>query len=266
MPAIVPRFSPLTAHARKAQLSLLVQTSSENGSEVDNLYATSTLEYGDEFDHTSNVPHSVSTASETPDWHEHQYSDFWPCGFHINEWFRIWTGEEHNIDPFLVYGINLCKGNLTPWFHEYEFKGIRWRLMIDHRLPRDDMPTFVEGMILNFQDCTNWSYRYIVDHCAYQDDVNAYLKIICYTHDRRACESWSQYPPILLAVPLYLSNVRMHPNTPRLVVDKVEVQIESPQHPSYLYRTVHKLRRITGSDTRKGIRQRIWNFVCFWNN
>ena len=144
MPAIVPCFSPLTSFARKAQSTTLVRPSSllsyanentgNSGIEADDFnesHATST-EYGYEYEYTSNIPQSISTSSELPAWHEHQYNDLWPCGFHEEDWFQIWTSEEHFIDPFLVYGINLHKGNFTPWFHEYDFRGIRWRLMIDH--------------------------------------------------------------------------------------------------------------------------------------
>ena len=126
------------------------------------------------------------------------------------------------------------------------------------------MPIFIKGMIINFQNCTNWHYRYIVDHCAHQDDINAYLKIICYTQDRRTCESWSQHPPILLAVPLSQSKVRMHPNAPTSITC-TESQDELPcpaSHSNSFSYTFQGLRNAAGEVTRVG--QKVFNFLHFW--
>ena len=114
-----------------------------------------------------------------------------------------------------MHALNIWTGQCTPWTHEHNFMGIQWRLVIYHRLPLDNLPIFQEGMIILIQNVNHRNYQYVVDHCAHEDEVNTYLKLVCYKRNRRFCTSWSRYPPIILAVPLHYSQVRMHDNVYR---------------------------------------------------
>lgn len=157
-------------------------------------------------------PFNEIRGHEVPLCHAPQYADQWPVGFRQPNrlWWQIWNGQQFELDSFLRYGTTKT-GKGTPWIHEPDFRGVKCRLTIDHQ-KLEGLPTFTEGMIVK---CRQWNYdtrRYIIDHCAGKDDINAYLKVICYdeyhnTYDIRFC-----YPPIILAVPLSHSNVRNHPN------------------------------------------------------
>ena len=166
----------------------------------------------DNFEYPSVIPLDSNPNLELPDWHEPHYADQPPIGFDEDEWPHIWNSHQYGIDRFLVYGSNLWGGYSTPWFQEYEFMGIRWRLLVDRGKAPDQIPYFTRGMVLLFQDCNNQNHRYIIDHCAYRDEANAYLKVICFDQHRRFCASWSKYPPIILVVPIDRCKVRMHPN------------------------------------------------------
>ena len=120
-----------------------------------------------------------SPGQEIPFFHAPQYADQWPIGFmQPEQWRRIWNGQQFELDPFLQYG-RMETGRETPWIHELVFKGVKYHLTIDHQ-KLEGLPTFTEGMVVK---CRQWNcntQRYIIDHCAYKDDVNAYLKMICY--------------------------------------------------------------------------------------
>jgi len=160
-------------------------------------------------------PISVSLAYEIPlTIPEPQYADHWPIGFiQTGQWPHIWRGAENNIDRYLRYGRHMRTGDNVFWTPETQFKGIRWRLVIDSRKDLHSLPIFVEGMTLSFQHCNTRNFRYIIDHCAYKDEVSAYLKVFCFRFDHYICESWTSCPPIILAVPLTHCNVRDHPNS-----------------------------------------------------
>ena len=166
----------------------------------------------DNLEYSSVVPSNSKKSLELPDWHEPRYADHPPIGFDEAEWPRVWSGHQREMDQFLVYGLNLWGGYPTPWFQEYEFMGVQWRLLVDHHLAHDRIPIFTQGMVLLFQNCNNQKYRYIIDHCAHRDETKAYLKVICFNSKRQFCASWSLYPPIILVVPINRCNVRMHPN------------------------------------------------------
>jgi hypothetical protein len=252
--------APLTTYAKGQQIRpLILETltttfgrctaATNSGSEAHNLGEgrVTIAEYNTNNTNFFSIVPNSSPIFETPEWHEPQFADWWPIGFsNAEEWQSIWNSHEVAIDSFLMRGLNLGTGTLTPWFREYDFKGIRWRLAVDHRLPLNELPVLTEGMVLSIQDCNNRYLRYVVDHCAHKDDINAYIKIVCFTQSRRFCDSWSKFPPIILAVPLSHCNVRPHPNT--IATTSYEIHEPDPR----LHRM---LRSIPKKDKFLGIRK-----------
>jgi hypothetical protein len=76
----------------------------------------------------------------------------------------------------------------------------------------DDLPMFTHGKKISFMNCNGFDYQYIIDHCVYEDEYYAYLKVICFDSCQFHYDTWSTRPPLILAVPLTHSDVRMHPN------------------------------------------------------
>jgi hypothetical protein len=206
----VQQMQPLVVSDSTSSLAFKPAIDSEN--EIPGLDQTPTEYDPDDLATFSVIPAVSLPTYDFPDWHEPQYADQIPIGFRRRDWSDIWHGPCHDIDKFLMRALNIWTGQYTPWIHEHDFMGIQWRLVIDHRLPLDDLPIFQEGMIISIQNVNHRNYQYVVDHCAHEDEVNAYLKLVCYKRNRRFCTSWSRYPPIILAVPLHYSQVRMHDN------------------------------------------------------
>jgi len=169
----------------------------------------------DKYEPLSIFPIGVPQAFEIPSIPlESHYADQWPIGFvQGGQWSRIWSGTEYEIDRYLRHGRIMHTGENVPWTPETQFKGVRWRLVIDLRKNLHDLPIFTDGMIISFQNCNTQEYHYIIDHCAYQDELFAYLKVFCFRSDHYVCETWTSCPPIILAVPLTHCDVRNHPNT-----------------------------------------------------
>jgi hypothetical protein len=67
-------------------------------------------------------------------------------------------------------------------------------------------------MILSCQNWNTHRHKYIIDHCVYKDDLNAYLKVICYDERQNEYDSRFSRPPLIFAVPLAQCHVREHPN------------------------------------------------------
>lgn len=157
-------------------------------------------------------PSPLLPANEISVCHSPQYADQWPIGFQQpGEWMRIWNGRPYEIDRYIRYGIDNA-GEDVPWAHETQFKGTPYRLAIEHRWTPKELPTFTHGMIIS---CRNWNtkrHKYIIDHTVYQDELNAYLKIICFDEMQYAYDNRFTRPPLILAVPLAYSNARLHPN------------------------------------------------------
>ncbi len=144
--------------------------------------------------------------------HKPQYADQWPIGFHRpGEWAHIWNGRPYEIDRHIRYGIDNT-GDEVPWTHETEFKGASYRLAVDHRQTSANLPILTHGMIISFRNWNTETHKYIIDHCVYRDELNAYLKIVCYDNMQYAYDNRFTRPPLILAVPLAHSNAREHPN------------------------------------------------------
>lgn len=145
-----------------------------------------------------------------PKHHDPRFIDRWPLGFSDTNWTQVWNGREHKIDQYLRQARSIYDGSMLPWTHEYDHKGAPYRLTINHHHPLDGLPMFTQGMIISFLDCNGRDNRYIIDHCTYQDDLNAYLKVICFDSDQSHFDTNSYRPPLILVVPLKFCNVRPH--------------------------------------------------------
>ena len=156
-----------------------------------------------------------------------QYEDYSPIGFLPEEWPRVWNGLPVSLEPYLRHGRLNFQSKRIPWFHECEFRGASFRLTIDHNIPRDSLPIFTHGMILSYRDWNSTTHKYIINHCTHKDDLNAYLKIVCYDNERYAYNIQFTRPPLILAVPLAHSQVRTHPNAPSSLPPKSIVKRQS---------------------------------------
>jgi hypothetical protein len=148
-------------------------------------------------------------------------ADPWPVGFQEEEWDEIWNSAAVTIDPFL------CRYEYTNPLKqlavsERQFKGAPWRLTIDPSKNRTRIPTFVHGTTLSYLNCSRRNARYIIDHCAFQDDSTAYLRVLCYSSRKRIYDAQSRYPPFILAVPTQYCNVRIHPDFENIVIPTPE--------------------------------------------
>ena len=158
-------------------------------------------------------PMAIPHAYQIPFYHEPQYADHWPIGFlGTHRWTDVWHGQECNIEPYLHMHRNIKTGVLAPWTLETKFKGARWRLTISKNRDLSNMPNFREGMIISFRHCNNANFRYIIDHCVFEDELRAYLKVLCFRIDHHVCDIWTPRPPIILEIPIVHCNVRDHPN------------------------------------------------------
>jgi hypothetical protein len=157
-------------------------------------------------------PEPLRPAREIIARHSPQYADQWALGFEPSDWPRIWNGQAIEIDRFLRYGRNLITGVETPWVHETDYRGVSFRLTIDHQRIHENMPVFVQGMILSCRDWNTHTHKYIIDHCIYKDDLNAYLKVVCYDESQNEYDSRFTRPPLIFAIPLVHCHVREHPN------------------------------------------------------
>ncbi len=149
---------------------------------------------------------------------EPHYADQWPIGF-ADDKDHVWNGRQYKIDNFLEYGRTIQDGTRMPWTPEYLFKGAAYRLTIDLRKSLIGLPIFMHGTIISVRNWNCHKYRYIVDHCVYEDKVTAYLKVICFDSCDFAHDIRSLRPPLILAVPLSHCNVRSHLNLMKISAD-----------------------------------------------
>ena len=148
-------------------------------------------------------------------------ADLWPVGFKEEEWEDIWNSAAVTIDSFL------CRYEHTNPLKqlavsEPQFKGAPWRLTIDPSKNRTRIPIFVHGTTISYHNCSRRNARYIIDHCAFQDDSTAYLRVLCYTSRTKIYDAQSRYPPFILAVPKQYCNVRFHPDLENIIVPTSE--------------------------------------------
>jgi hypothetical protein len=141
-----------------------------------------------------------------------QQADHWPIGFHDTiDWARIWNGPQHRLDRFLRYA-HTADDSRIPWTYENTFKGAWFRITIDHRKSLTDLPNLMHGDVISIQNWNCDQSRYIVDHCVYHDDMNAYLKVYAFTPQSQIYDISSLRPPLVLALPLDYCSTRVHPN------------------------------------------------------
>jgi hypothetical protein len=145
--------------------------------------------------------------------HNPHFADHWPLGFVNEDWNQIWNGQEHKIDKYLRQARSIYDGTLLPWTHEYEYKGVPFRLMIDHQHTLDGLPIFTHGMIISFLDCNGRDNRYIINHGVYQDDLNMHIKVVCFNSEQSHFDTTSHRPPLILVAPLNHCNIRPHINS-----------------------------------------------------
>jgi len=148
----------------------------------------------------------------TPRRHDPRLGDYWPLGFLEADWDQTWHGREHKIDLYLRQARSIYDGSMLPWTHEYEYKGAPYRLTIDHQRSLDGLPVLTHGMVISFLNCNSGNNRYIIDHCVHQDDLNAYLKVVCFSFDQSHFDIGSYRPPLILVAPLKHCKVRPHVN------------------------------------------------------
>jgi len=144
--------------------------------------------------------------------HFPHFADQSPLGFSKEEWERVWKATEINLDTYLRYTRVGQDDTLVPWTNEYDYHGVNHRLTIDHNGSLDGLPKFMHGTSIVFRNCNGRNFRYVVDHCVKQDDMYAYLKIICFDSSQRRYTICSYRPPLILIIPKRLCKVRLHPN------------------------------------------------------
>jgi hypothetical protein len=111
---------------------------------------------------------------------------------------------------------------------EVQFKGAPYRLTLDPGCNVTNTPCFTHGMTISYRNFNTQSHRYVIDHCAYHDETTAYLRVLCFTSNRKTCGPQTEFPPLILAIPKELCNARTHPDIENTVMFK------SPP-PSFLY-------------------------------
>ncbi len=156
------------------------------------------------------------------------FSDHWAVGFSNSEWFRIWNGQKHRLDPYLRYQRSIRDGAAVPWTYEHTFKGAAFRITIDPQKSLG-MPILTDGMVISVQNWTCDQYHYIVDHCLGHDDKSAYLKVICFDSAYQTYEDCSLRPPLILVAPCSHCNVRIHPNLkkpPTNLISDLKTQVK----------------------------------------
>ena len=170
----------------------------------------------DYFQHTPRIifPRLRSPAHAIPRVHHPNLVNPWPLGFAMfDQWRTIWESDEIKLDPYLRYYRSGQHFIPVPWNHKSSFSGTPYRLTICNQKNLDGLPLLMHGMIVSFQDCNNHRFRYIIDHCAFADEQNAYLKVVCYDVQHIAYDALFCRPPFILVVPLNHCNpkIRIHP-------------------------------------------------------
>ncbi len=159
-------------------------------------------------------------------------ADLWPVG-----WTYIWNSEPLRIEPYLrrTSPANPSYFHAT---HEDQFKGAPWRLTISAPEKWKNIPMFSHGRVVTYRNCNRINRRYIIDHCAYQDETTACLRIICFASRQEVLNAQSSYPPFILAIPKEFCNARMHPDLDNLPstdsTSDISQNKPSPTVPSYL--------------------------------
>jgi hypothetical protein len=166
-------------------------------------------------------------------------ADLWPVGFTREEWQYVWNSEPIKIDSFLEQTNQ--EDPLRPHAaKEDQFKGASWRLTVKSHVKGTTIPMFSHGRVVTYRDCNQLNQRYIIDHCAYQDESTAYLRVICFASRREVFDAQSHYPPFILAIPRRLCDVRLHPDLDIISLSNSSVSAaenlrdEPPSIPSYL--------------------------------
>jgi hypothetical protein len=187
--------------------------------------------FGGRFDisapHIIFPPIYLNRLQSIPNTHALHTIDHPPIGFDYSQWTRVWNSQEYELDGYLQSVRSIHNGTLLPWIPEYAFSGAPYRITIKHYGRNEDLPTFKHGMMISFSKCNGLDYRYIIDHCLYTDDFNAYLKVICFDSCQYYYDNCSYRPPIILAIPKSYCQVRMHPN---LEISQVTPTISTPQN------------------------------------
>jgi hypothetical protein len=146
-------------------------------------------------------------------------------------WNHVWEANECRLDDYLIHVRTSHGETLVPWTNEYDYHGVHHRLTIDPQTSFDQLPTITHGTTISFRECNGRNFRYIVDHCVHQDDLNAYLKVICFDTSQRRYTLCSYRPPLILVFPRNHCNVRLHPNlvpkcsSPHRIYTRIEEQM-----------------------------------------
>lgn len=141
-----------------------------------------------------------------------RFADQLPLGFTNEEWIQVWKADEFKLDTYLKHVPTNHGDVLVPWTNEYEYHGVYHRLTIDHESPFHWCSKISHGTTIQFRNCNGPNFRYVVDHCVHQDDLNAYLKVICYSSSQRWYNICSYRPPLILVIPKSHCKVRFHPH------------------------------------------------------
>lgn len=157
-------------------------------------------------------PFNINRAYHVPSSTKPHFADQLPLGFPDDEWERVWNDREQPIDQYLREVQFLHDASIVPWTNEYDYNGVPYRLTIDHQRSFIGLPNFTHGTTISFRNSNGRNHRYIIDHCLYQDDLNAYLKVICFDSTQRRYDVCSYRPPLILVIPLSHCDVRVHPN------------------------------------------------------
>jgi len=161
--------------------------------------------------------------------HAPQFANHPPVGFSDDEWARVWHGHEFAIDGHLLSGRAIPNGDPLSWNYEFDYIGTPYHLTIDHRKSFDGLPLFKHGKVISFANCNGWDFQYIIDHCMQIDDLNAYLKLVCFDSCQCYYDACSSRPPVVLVVPRTHSKVRMHPNLDEKPISPVPISTRFPR-------------------------------------
>jgi hypothetical protein len=138
-------------------------------------------------------------------------ADPWPVGFTREEWTYVWDSEPLRIEQFLRRTSH-ADPLRSPVTKEDQFKGVPWRITIEPQEKGIVIPMFTHGRVVTYRNCNRMHRRYIIDHCAYQEEDTAYLRVICFASRQKVFSAQSLYPPFILAIPRRLCDARMHPD------------------------------------------------------
>jgi len=185
----------------------------------------------------------------------------WPISFAAEEWESVWNTESLQIDSYLR---RATPSNSFPNVtREDQFNGAPWRITINQSENVTCLPTFKHRMAISYHNSNRQDRHYIIDHCAFQDETTACLRVVCYVSRRKVLGAHTPFPPFILAIPKEYCQARTHPDFD--LSSFIQPRLPTPE-PSIFSSNILPSCFSAHQEEAFGWKEKLLQLLLFWKN